>query len=46
MIKKLLYDFNVKEHFELWLLACILYASLEGAESITGQNIHVDSSTI
>ena len=46
MIKKLLTDFNVTEHFELWLLACFLYTSLEGTESITGQNIQVDSSTI
>jgi len=46
MIKKLLTDFNVTEHFELWLLACLLYASLEGTESIMGQNIHVDSGTI
>ena len=46
MIKKLLTDFNVSEHFELWLLACFLYVSLEGTESITSQNIHVDSGTI
>ena len=46
MIKKLLTDFNVKEHFEFWLLAFLLYASLEGTESITGQIIHVDSDTI
>ena len=46
MIKKLLTDFNVTEHFELWLLACFLYASLEGTESITGQNLHFDSDTI
>jgi len=42
MIKKLLTDFNVTEHSELWLLAYFLYASLEGAESITTQNIHLD----
>ena len=46
MIKKLLTDFNVKEHFEFWILACFLYASLEATESIIGQNIHVDSGTI
>ena len=46
MIKKLLTDFNVKEHFELWLLAFLLYASLEVTESITGQNNHVDSDII
>ena len=46
MIKKLLYDFNVKEYFELWLLDFLLYASLEGKEYITDQNIHDDSGII
>ena len=46
MIKKLLTDFNATEHFELWFLAFLLYASLEGTESITSQNIHFDSGTI
>ena len=46
MVKKLLTDFNVKELFELWLITYILYVFLEGAESITGQNIHVYSGTI
>ena len=42
MIKKLLTDFDVTERIDLRLLACFLYASLEGTESITGQNIHND----
>ncbi len=46
MIKKLLTDFNVIDHLELWLLAYFLYAYLEGSESITSQNIHVDLCTI
>ncbi len=46
MIKKLLTDFNVTEHFEFCILAYFLYDSLEGTESIIGQNIHVDSGTI
>ena len=46
MIKKMLSEFNVKEYFELWLLAYFLYVSLESAESITGQNINIDSDTI
>ena len=46
MIKKLLIDFNVKEHFELWLLAYFLYTSLDGTDSIIDQNVYVDSNTI
>ena len=46
MIKIRLTDFNVSEHFELWLLAFLLYASLEGTEWITSQNMHIDLGTI